>query len=157
MPWGKAVAPRLAPVGRLGLTAKAETYLAILQGKGSGTGWDLGGETAAAVRFLPSGRPLVLDVGANRGGRSSSLVSRVAPQQIDLVLFEPVPACIEAVSTLGLPNARVVEVALSDRAGDATIFADEVGCRGRQPLRAPGQLLRRHDRGADAGPYRSAG
>jgi hypothetical protein len=70
--WGKRWAPRLSRLATAGVsrtaTEFAETYLAILQGKGSGTGWDQAGETRAAAAFLRDvPAPVVLDMGANMG------------------------------------------------------------------------------------------
>ena len=46
----------------------AATYLDILQGKGSGTGWDMAGEIHAALAFVQDiEEPVIFDIGANHG------------------------------------------------------------------------------------------
>ncbi len=55
---GKRAGPRLTSLLAHGPLARAarhlETYLGVIQGKGSGTGWDLAGEVRAALLLEPS-------------------------------------------------------------------------------------------------------
>ena len=70
--FGKRLAPALARVAdgeRLrNPTLLAAIYLDILQGKGSGTGWDMMGEVSAALSFIDGVKgPIIVDIGANHG------------------------------------------------------------------------------------------
>lgn len=55
------------------LTRLLETYLAIVQGRGSGTGWDMAGEVRVATGFIHRDDAVVFDVGANMGEWSDGL------------------------------------------------------------------------------------
>ena len=50
-----------------------ETGVALLQGKGAGSGWDLGAEVTAVMPFIRAGAT-VFDVGANKGEWSRAIV-----------------------------------------------------------------------------------
>src|SRR5258706_14130353 len=68
-----------------------ETASAILQGKGSGSGWDMRAEVKAYRPFLSPGA-ILFDVGANLGERSF-MVSSYLHGRAKLFMFELQPAC----------------------------------------------------------------
>lgn len=109
---GIACAPPIAPAVRL-----AESALAMLQGKGSGSGWDLEGEAQAAARQICCAQPLIVDVGANLGAWSLALDRHIAPLCPSYVLVEPAAACQSALQALPLPRRSVVRAAVSDQPG----------------------------------------
>jgi FkbM family methyltransferase len=102
----------------------AETYIAILRGKGSGTGWDMHAETNAARAFLTGiPRPVVFDVGANKG-KWSQMLSEAIPQLMDLYLFEPQETCRERIARRTIRGTvKVFQFGLSDRDGTAEFFS----------------------------------
>ncbi len=64
----KKAAPSLARAIPSRLSRAASIYLDILQGKGSGTGWDMAGEAGADATALGRvARPVIVDGGANFG------------------------------------------------------------------------------------------
>jgi FkbM family methyltransferase len=130
--WAKSWAPglsRLATAGVAGTaTGFAETYLAILQGKGSGTGWDLAGETRAAAAFLHDvASPVVLDMGANRGQWTTALHRTLRNDLARFYLCEPQRACQPQLAALAVPGATVIAAAVGERPGQATIMATVSG------------------------------
>jgi len=130
--WAKRWAPGLSRLATAGLvlpvTGFTETYLAILQGKGSGTGWDLAGEARAAATFLRDvPAPVVLDLGANRGQWATALHRTLRNDLARYYLCEPQPACQRELATLAVPRAAVIAAAVSDRPGQATIMASAPG------------------------------
>src|SRR3981081_2396818 len=68
-----------------------ETGVALLQGKGAGSGWDLGAEVTAVMPFIRAGAT-VFDVGANKGEWSRAIQDRVG--KVRLFLFEPQAMCV---------------------------------------------------------------
>ena len=129
---GKRLAPPLARFSagprRSSVLQLVETYLSIIQGKGSGTGWDLDGEGVAAERFLRGiPAPVVLDVGANVGHWSSSLHAALRNADARYLLVEPQQACRDRLANLHLPGVEVIDVGISDMAGTATLLADVAG------------------------------
>lgn len=130
--WGKRCAPRLSRLATARATRTAtgfvETYLAILQGKGSGTGWDLGGEARAAATFLRGvPAPVVLDLGANQGQWATALHRALGNDLAHYYLCEPQRACQRPLAALALPRRTVIAAAVSDRPGQATIMAGAPG------------------------------
>lgn len=107
--------PRMGAYTRL-----AETYLAILQGKGSGTGWGLDTEVHAALSTIDNTEPLLFDVGAHRG--SWSLQMRSYLPRARFVLFEPQPACQAAIVSHGVPEFTLVGRAVSSACGTGEMY-----------------------------------
>jgi FkbM family methyltransferase len=130
--WGKRFAPRLSRLltGRRSgtVTRLLETYLAILQGKGSGSGWDIEGETTAAVAFighLP--QPVVVDGGANNGQWAVEMREALGGSAARFFLIEPQSSCQSVLKGLQLPNATIIRAALGEETGEMTLYADSVG------------------------------
>lgn len=120
----KKIAPILAPtLSRppwLYYLQWFEIYLAMLQGKGAGIGWDLQSEVHAALKIVPKVNPVIFDVGANVGMWTKLFLEKRPDAQI--FLFEPDPACRAAIANLGLPNARVITAAVGRRKETGVLY-----------------------------------
>lgn len=119
---GKRITPALA---RLTASRRAAAlielscaYLNCLIGKGAGTGWDKGEEIAAA-RLIQRKQPVILDIGANQGAWTTE-VRRLTGSQGRWLLVEPAAECCARLRTL--EGVEVIEAAVSDRAGMATLY-----------------------------------
>lgn len=129
--WGKRLAPLLAaplalpPLARA--AALAESYLAILQGKGAGAGWGLAYEAEAAARTVRTAQPLIIDVGANLGAWALAVDALLAPLHPCYLLVEPAPACQAALAALPLACFEVVQAAAGDRDGEALLLSQSAG------------------------------
>lgn len=68
---GKLLAPYLARIFLRGPLAKTlpllESYVAFVQGKGSGTGWDMQVETHIAISHIRRPDAILFDIGAHQG------------------------------------------------------------------------------------------
>jgi FkbM family methyltransferase len=121
----KTVAPSLSRAATsrflLKLSRYTEAYLNILLGKGSGTGWDLGGEIRAAVSTIRSRNPTVLDVGANRGEWSRLFLEKVPEARI--VMFEPAVGCQAHLLPLVNERVKLVSLAVGAAPGTAQLWS----------------------------------
>lgn len=128
---GKRLAPTLASIAANRAGARAlgllEAYLAVLQGKGSGSGWDLEAEITVAAQTIQRAQPVIVDVGANRGAWSEGLFRRIAPLDPRFYLLEPSTSLQSTLSALSIPNKILLPVALGDRVGEATLHSDAPG------------------------------
>jgi FkbM family methyltransferase len=128
----KYVLPRLSPFfcspPAQRLISLAETASAILQGKGSGTGWDMRGEVNAHRPFLSAGAVL-FDVGANVGEWSFA-VSNYLKGEATLFMFEPQPACRSFLAPLIEKGAVLTQAAVGEAEGEATFFTPEANGTG---------------------------
>jgi FkbM family methyltransferase len=119
----KQLAPTLSRIALAGPLAETtrmlEAYLAFLQGKGAGTGWALDAEIDVAVRTIRRRGATVFDVGANVGAWSAGLLAR--RPDVEIHLFEPLPACQEAIRRRQLQHATVVPCAVGARKGEGTL------------------------------------
>jgi FkbM family methyltransferase len=105
-----------------------EIYLEILQGRGSGTGWDLRGETVAARRFLRDvGSPVIFDVGANLGQWASMMQAELDGRDARFYQFEPQSACLPVLRARQDASRVVIPCAVGKARGEATIYADIPG------------------------------
>lgn len=101
----------------------AGIYLDIVQGKGSGTGWDMAGEIAAATRFLDGiANPVVFDIGANYGDWTSGVWQAIGRGRY--FAYEPQNACQASLAALAVPTLTVSKCAVSDRPGDMDLHSD---------------------------------
>jgi FkbM family methyltransferase len=107
--------------GLLKLARYAEAYLNILLGKGSGTGWDLGGEIKAAVSTLRTDRPVVFDVGANRGDWTRSFLEQVPGATV--VMFEPSAGCQKHLTPLVNERVKLIPLAVGAAPGSAQLWS----------------------------------
>jgi FkbM family methyltransferase len=101
----------------------------VLQGKGWGAG-SVEQEVAAALSLLsPSRRsePVVLDVGANTGKYAAAFLGQ-APRST-VFAFEPSEVAFSHLTEAFAGDARVnlIRVAVADRSGAATLYADRPG------------------------------
>lgn len=124
-PWlGRLLRPR-----RVAETVRMlETYLAFLQGKGAGSGWDLQTEVAVAVAQISRPDPVVLDVGANDGEWSEHLLAALC-RRCRIIQFEPSPACLEALRARQSAQCTIIDAAVSDRPGTAMLYGLGFGSR----------------------------
>src|SRR5208282_6444518 len=102
-----------------------ESLCAILQGKGSGTGWDMTSEAIAALPFLREGA-VIFDVGANNGDWSLE-VSRQSAYELKFFLFEPQQACQPELARLPLKHKVITKAAVGDWIGDAPLYSPGPG------------------------------
>lgn len=119
----KRASPFLGFLVRLrpGLATYAVMYTEMLLGKGAGAGWDMGSESAVALRFLNGEQPVVFDVGAHDGSWSQEILS-VHPDAT-LIQFEPNPDNLVILNNQQLANVEVVGAAVSDKEGTTSFFA----------------------------------
>jgi FkbM family methyltransferase len=126
----KSALPAMSRMLMTRATAGAVQYgelgCSLLQGKGAGTGWDIASEARAAARFIRTRAPILMDVGANFGEWSTSMLE-LFPDCSRLLLIEPQARCIQALSKIQFPRKHIVPVALSDRPGRATLFSAQPG------------------------------
>ena len=124
----KKAAPGLSFVVPNKLGRVVSIYLDILQGKGSGTGWDMSGEAVADSSVLRGiVNPVILDGGANYGQWARALDAVLIGREATYFLFEPQRACQEALSQLNMQNVTVVEAALGEKPGEVVLSADVPG------------------------------
>jgi FkbM family methyltransferase len=91
----------------------AGTYLDILQGRGSGTGWDMAGEVSAAMAFLKgSANPVIFDVGANHGEWTRGIWQALGTGRY--YAYEPQSACQVSLASLQIPSLTIVQSGMSD-------------------------------------------
>lgn len=128
--FAKAIIPSLGRFvgGRYAQSALSviEVGAQILQGKGSGTGWDLAAEYRAAARYISEGS-VVFDVGANMGEWTRAVLP-LRPRAV--YMFEPQPSCIEKyLRPMESAQCTVVDRALGDREGEIDFYSphDDAG------------------------------
>lgn len=118
----KIVAPIIGRIianrGATALIELAVSFLNILIGKGSGTGWDKG-EILAAVRFITAQEPVIIDCGANWGNWTNGM-RRFIGTQGRWILIEPAVECVRKLQTLS--NVEIIEAAVGKTEGRATLF-----------------------------------
>ena len=128
---GKAAAPVLARIimttSLRQLIPLFETYLAIIQGKGSGTGWDVQGEVSCAVSHIQRPDPVIFDVGAHKGAWSVCCVNALRSSKYRLFQFEPSEHCSAILRSLNLPQTTVIQAAVGDRRGIGTLYSPDPG------------------------------
>jgi FkbM family methyltransferase len=93
----------------------------MIQGKGTGTGWDIGSEVSVAARLVRTKTPTLLDVGANFGTWSTQM-TELFPAYSKLLLVEPQPKCLEAIAKLNFRDSAVCPCAVSDQEGEMKFF-----------------------------------
>ncbi len=123
----KKITPQIGTaVQSLGMSNGIElfvSYLNLLVGKGSGTGWDKT-ETIATANVLrqvcPSGHPVVIDCGANIGNWTRELRSHLGNDSGRWIVIEPTPENIQRLQSL--PNVEIVEAAAGERAEKLQLY-----------------------------------
>lgn len=135
----KRAAPYAARLAPPSLSRLGSIYLDILQGKGSGTGWDLRSESGADVTVLRGiPRPVVVNGGANYGQWATACHAALGNPDARFLLIEPQQACQATLHQLGLPNTEIVHAALGADAGEAVLS-------GAAPGYGAASLYERHD------------
>jgi len=127
---GRSLAPLLARIFLrrpfVKPLALLEAYLAFIQGKGSGTGWDMEAEARVASSFIHRTDAIVFDVGAHHGEWSRQLLRLLGPEsQCRVFQFEPLSYNRSVLRSLDLPNTTIIEAAVSDRSGTATLYSPD--------------------------------
>lgn len=121
--FGKRIAPAMTRIATSGplkwATAYLTMYLNVLQGKGSGSGWDIDGETTAVSDFITVENPVLFDVGAHSGDWSNEMRKRFPLARI--VQFEPNPENAALLRRSTDLSTTLIEAAVSDTAGSATL------------------------------------
>jgi FkbM family methyltransferase len=124
----KIAAPRLSGIVPVKAARLLGLYSDVLQGKGSGTGWDIAREAhsdAAALNGVS--QPVIADAGANQGQWALAMSRVLTGRNPKFLLFEPQSTCQEALSLLAIPDCTVVHAALGDTPGKALLHADAAG------------------------------
>jgi FkbM family methyltransferase len=135
----KKAAPSVARAIPAPLSRAAGIYLDVVQGKGSGTGWDMAGETSADATVLRGiARPTILDGGANYGQWARAINTVLSNPDATFYLFEPQEECQGALARTGLPNSTVIQAALGDHSGEAVLS-------GARPGYGAASIYERHD------------
>ncbi|KAB8320253.1 FkbM family methyltransferase [Tolypothrix campylonemoides VB511288] len=98
-----------------------EAYIAFLQGKGAGAGWDIVEEVKAAKNFIYRNQPIVFDVGANVGLWSKHLLQLLPTAKI--YLFEPSNACHGEICKLNLPNTVLIPSAIGKEKNTGILYS----------------------------------
>jgi FkbM family methyltransferase len=135
----KKAAPGVTRVIPSQLSRAAGIYLDVIQGKGSGTGWDMAGETSAdatVLRGIP--QPVIVDGGANYGQWASSINAELSNPDATFYLLEPQQACQETLRKIDLPNVTLIRAALGNQAGEAVLS-------GVSPGYGAASIYERHD------------
>lgn len=124
-----AASPVLNKLGVLPALDRLETLCAFATGRGSGSGWDMVNEVATIASFLPRQPITIFDIGANNGTWSLLLAQRLGRQENSFFLFECAPYCFEDLEkrVLGIPNCKVIKVAVSDKNGQSMLHIPRVG------------------------------
>jgi FkbM family methyltransferase len=127
---GKRVAPVLARVVNMPVfrnpTRLIGIYLDILQGKGSGTGWDMSGEVSAAVAFLKDvPDPIIFDIGANNGEWTRGIWQALGRGRY--FAYEPQEACLLHLKDSSMPKLTISQSAVSDQTGEMDLLSDSAG------------------------------
>lgn len=104
-----------------------EAYLAILQGKGSGGGWDLVSEAHVAARYLPEGDACIFDVGANRGYWSQEIRELRPGKRTRIFQFDPSTTCQEYLRAKADSDTVIIGEAVGDQIGTVSFFVPEPG------------------------------
>jgi FkbM family methyltransferase len=99
------------------------TYLSMLNGKGSGSGWDAG-ETLVATRALrPLDAPVVVDCGANLGSWTTGVRCGLGHDRGRWLLVEPMAEY--AAKLRQLRNVSVIEAAVGEAAAVMPLYVPD--------------------------------
>lgn len=95
-------------------------YFNFLIGKGSGTGWNMEEEVKAAISTIHRPNPTVLDIGANVGKWSKTLLAHLPEAKV--FMCEPSPSCQVAIGKLNLSNAKLLPYAAGEKSEHAVLY-----------------------------------
>ncbi|HKD20621.1 MAG TPA: FkbM family methyltransferase [Rhizomicrobium sp.] len=96
------------------------------QGKGFGAK-SIKHEVRAALPFLPQTGAVVFDIGANKGLWAKEMLRVAGPRLARLYCVEPSRHNFAAIEALGDPRVSLLKTALSDKAGEQTLYSDREG------------------------------
>lgn len=96
-----------------------DAYLNFLLGKGSGVGWDMDEEIAAARSRIHRPDPVVFDIGANVGTWTQGLLGAIPGAKV--YMFEPSAQCWPEIQKRGFATAELVRSAVGETAGKAKL------------------------------------
>jgi FkbM family methyltransferase len=96
-------------------------YLAVIQGKGAGSGWDLESEVQVARRFINSKSPVIFDVGAHTGSWSRAIMN-VLDADYHIYQFEPAEQNISYLRNSTNDKVTLIEKAVSKEVGKADFY-----------------------------------
>jgi FkbM family methyltransferase len=127
--FAKKVTPQIGTaVQSLGMSDGMElfvAYLNVLVGKGSGTGWDESEAIAMAAvlrEVCPSGQPVVIDCGANKGNWMRKFRQCFGSHRGRWIAIEP---SLENTKHLAnIPNLEVVQAAVGEKAEELQLYSD---------------------------------
>jgi FkbM family methyltransferase len=122
----------------------------LIQGKGSGAGWDISSEISVAASFIKTPTPVLLDVGANFGKWSMEML-KLFPGCRTLLLVEPQTECLQALAKIDFRNKITIPSAVSDRPGEMNFYTAD-----RQAGWAAASLFERHETYFSAVPQRKS-
>ena len=127
---GKKVAPRLASAANAKIMRNPvrlmAIYLDILQGKGSGTGWDMAGEVASAAAFLEGlSEPIIFAIGANHGEWTQGVWNALGRGRY--FAYEPQQACQASLKDCRVPDLTITQSAISNQSGEIDLHTDHAG------------------------------
>lgn len=106
------------------LLALLEAYLAFIQGKGAGGGWDIQAEARVASAHIRRSDAIIFDVGAHHGEWTRNVLGLLPPAtRCRAFLFEPLKYNQSVLRSLNLPGTTIIPAAASDKAGTATLYA----------------------------------
>jgi len=126
---GKRVTPALSLLTRKANMMEATdffaSYLNLLTGRGSGTGWDRGEESVAAnvIRNSKADSPTVIDCGANRGNWTREVRHRLGTGKGTWIALEPNSGCLPYLQTV--PNLEVIRAAAGEFIGVTTLYKSD--------------------------------
>jgi FkbM family methyltransferase len=131
----KAVTPVIAnATTAAGLSAGLDlmmAYLAMLTGRGSGSGWDAGESLAASRILRPESAPVVVDCGANQGAWTRDVQARLGHHRGRWLLIEPMVEYAQKCRQLA--NVTVIEAAVGEEEAIMQMYAP-VGLSGLMSL-----------------------
>jgi FkbM family methyltransferase len=125
---GKRITPPLGAVisyaGAVNATETLVSYLNLLTGKGSGTGWDDGEEAVAAeiIRNIRPSDPIVIDCGANRGAWMTGVRRLLGGDRGKWLAIEPNPGCFPFLEAL--PNVEIIRKGAGEVESTQAFYAD---------------------------------
>jgi FkbM family methyltransferase len=111
----------------------------LIQGKGSGAGWDISSEVSVAASLVKTKTPVLLDVGANFGKWSIEML-KLFPGCLKLLLIEPQAECLQALAKIDFAHKVAIPCGVSDQPGEMSFFTAE-----RQAGWAAASLFERHE------------
>jgi len=125
---GKAVLPAVARpfANEFGnrVAHSIELGSCLIQGKGSGSGWDISSEISVAASFIKTPTPVLFDAGAYVGDWCTRML-KLFPRCSKLAIIEPQAKCLELLAEIEFPDKAIFPCALADKPGELTFFMAE--------------------------------